>query len=716
MSRRFRFALEWVLVLLPVFFVAQDWLRYDTATILVGHEMEWLTGHVTLASDALRETGRIPRWNPYYNTGEPLLDNAFSFVMNPLSSLPTLLAGGVQGIKWSSAFYVAFAALGGWYCGYAMGLNGVGRVFLGWLLLFKGNQQMMLRTGYFQLAVQQAYFGWILGGAIEVLRTRKRYAVVLTALMVMLMFWAGNVWYILPVLVMLTAVTLSEGVLLRNTLGLRRMALAGVLTLALGAAYIVPVVQEQPSIARHAPEKRAGWEIQNPLDAYALYVRGDYEFVTEEMTVYDPHFETMGNGWLNIHYSFVVPFWFVVLVVGAVLYGLLRHRVRWRYNRITGFFIAAFQLRNITAPRQPMTPQTAFYLRFALIGGVMIVLMTLWGMGGTSLFVWLYEQFPLLGQWRFVGRALAMGSFWVAILTAIMVHWLWMRASMRGRGALLLGCALVLIELGSFWGYSPNVIAYHEEYDACLADLRAREGEDAFLTVEYLGYNIMTSFLKHKVRHWSIEADFYMIPEPNTLGWVDDFTLARENPPYYLVLDGNVSSNLVQDGQYLPDRKSLPSQYTEQCLWAYTDKALPHAFSIGAEWQQGYADLPAEYWGYANFITPVTALYREYDTIALVVEGNAKADYVLVMESAFRGWQATLNGERVPLEIIGGMLALKVPQDGQLHQILFEYRPQEFIIGAFITLVSAVGCVIALLLPRRHHRAPVTENAPSETT
>lgn len=677
-------AIEFLLILLPALFVTREWWEWDENTILPGNEAEWLTSAAFVAHDSLAEMGRIARWNPYNNWGEPLVENAFSFVLNPFSILPSLVVGGVQGIKWSSAFYLVFAAFGGWYCGKALGLNWVGRVLLAWLLLFKGNQHMMIRAGYFQLGVQQAYFGWIIGGAFEVLTTRRRTPIVLTAVMIVLMFWAGNVWYILPILITLAVMT-SVLVVRRSDIhwmAIRRMSYAAVLTLVLGAAYILPVVLQQSSIGRHPPEIRAGWELVNPLHAGLLYVDGSLQATRRDLIVYKPNMDSYVDGWLFIYYSYVAP----LSVVGSF---------------VVVFFY--YYHRKHTVERKPFLPQPPYFWRMMVIGGVLIVLITMWGMGGTGLFIWLYEHVPLLDGWRFVGRALAMSSFWVAVIIAMFAHGIWNNyGQWYMRGLLLIGCGLILADQMSYWNYTPMVIPRERTYENCLNDFREEYG-DAPLAMEYPGYNVMRAFINEKVRHLYIDADFVMLPQDNTLGR-RDHTLAWLRPPYLLSHNATFANMVLDEGLYTPYVIAKTKHYPHQptCIWQYKENSLPYAFTLSKRWHQSYRNSTIEEWIDAPYVTEVTSLQRHYDTIAVLTHARRNQEYLVVSENASYGWHVTVDGNAVPLEVIAGVIAVKLPLDGQQHFVVFEYRSTLYTIGAILTIIGAVGSIVFLLWRKKN--------------
>src|SRR6516165_9647196 len=64
-----------------------------------GDEYSYLMSSGAVASAVFHKTGAIPLWNPFIGSGEPLFENPFSYILNPLMSVPVLLQGPVDGGK-----------------------------------------------------------------------------------------------------------------------------------------------------------------------------------------------------------------------------------------------------------------------------------------------------------------------------------------------------------------------------------------------------------------------------------------------------------------------------------------------------------------------------------------------------------------------------------------------------------------------------------------
>ncbi len=497
----------------------------DPALQLPGREAEWLTSSAYLAADGLRRHGYIPLWQPYLEFGEPLVDNPFSFVLNPLSAGPSLLEGGARGVRLSVALSALLAGWGGWALARVLGCGALGRLLLALLLLGKGNMHAMIGAGYFQLGVSQAYMPWVVAGAVAALRLpRRRWSLpqrrgwppVLAAVAFTLLFWAGNIWYTLPMLVSLALLALTHALRPARRLdwpALRRLVLAAALTVGLSAVTLLPLWINRAHIGGHPDEIGAG-RVADLARVVEQFYNGDIQ----------TYLEGRAPGAAHFYYSFVTPLWFA-----ALLFVLLPPVFPFLHR--------------------PALPGA---WRVWLVGVVMVVFATVWGAGGNPLMVWLYDHVPLLGQWRFVGRALAVASFWLAVLLAMRADGLWraLRHPAWGRWlaalppvvprlrhvlalGLVLACALAAQQVNAQWHIFTGTVGPNVYDDVCLAWLRAQHPQEP-LAAYRLGYDAVVPFLRHRVRLFNIEADFTPLPLPWTQGHID---LTQSLPQYGLAWD-----------------------------------------------------------------------------------------------------------------------------------------------------------------------------------
>ncbi len=692
--------LEIVLIVIIALFVTRNHLNLDPNLRLHGRETEWLTGYGQVAHEGLKDTGVIPLWNPYYGQGEPLVDNAFSYLLNPFSSIPQLMWGATQGTKISVVIQCMLVAIGGWFLAKVLGLSTVGRLTLALLMLGKGNLHTNFDSGFFQLASQQVYFPWVIAGTIAVIKTSKRWAIVLMSFSLTLMFFAGNLWHLLPTAISVTIVTLlyARSDKHWDYAVLRRMGIVALITIGLSAVTLLSIVANFGFTEGHKDERRSGWEV---IDAHRVYLYpfvGDYDFVIEDVFIrrppelaHDDDLVTLMSWGIGSHfyYSYVAPWWYVLSLLLLLIF-LPRYRSRLPDNR--KLWIAGFGL---------------------------YVLFTMWGMGGTPLFNFLYEYVPYLAQWRFVPRALGMASFWIAVLVALgidaLLSQLWSSwrfnyaIAQRGisarlpMGLLILYSGLTviaLVDVNGHWQDTP-LAPLDEEFDSCMAWLEEAEPDrEHWLWIP--GYQTLTTMLEHDIRIVNIEADFVLGTEPNTIGDVrlDVRVRAVERG----VLSFTNVLDWFNDEGYTALEPSPSYQVFDHCIYENKNNSLPYAFVIQPD------DAPSTYISdlenpeltteFMNnlYVETVPDVMRLYDTIAIQVRSDESIEKVLtIQELAFPGWEVWIDGEQRDVEIFAKLNAVRLPTDGQRHEVVFLYRPRLVCWGGLITLFTAMLCIGFLL-------------------
>lgn len=702
-SRKFRkvHLLEILLILLMTVFVTRHHFNFEPTMRVRGHEIEWLTGYGEVAYQGLKDTGVIPLWNPYYRQGEPLVDSAFSYILNPFSSVAQLLVGSTHGTKYSIVINSGLAAVGGWFLGWVIGLSGIGRLTLALLVLGKGNMHTNFDAGYYQLAVQQAYFPWVIAGTIATLRSQHRWAMILTAVSMMLMFLAGNLWHLLPMAICVGVVTLayswSGGRF--DIKKLLRMVVVGLITFGLCAVTLLSIVSNFGLIEAHPDEARAGWEVIEPNRTYLLPFVSDYGFAAQGLLINKPPrtgppVENVSRlsftAGLHFYYGYVAPWWLVFMLLVPIPFF-------WRYRAIL--------------------PDNRLLW---VVGLGLFVLFTMWGMGGTPLFLWLYEHVPHLAQWRFVPRAFAMSSFWIAVLVAIRVDSLvrvlamrWEESSKRIPSSLLqirwykallifyIGLTgVAILEVNEQW-QDDAILKMEPHFTRCMQTLRKIEPDrEHYLWVH--GYNHMTDLLENGIRMMNIEADYMPGTAPNTVG---DLRLdARVRLTARRTLTELENLDWVLEAGYRPLETSPAFHRIEHCIYENPDLYLPYAFTYNSE------DVPRKFdtdlrhpkLSYDYFSTmpveEVIEYVRLYDTIGILVQSDATQEQVLVIqELAFPGWQVWIDGEQQDREIFAKLNAVILPMDGKVHEVFFIYHPPLLVFGAIITIITSLLCSAYLL-------------------
>jgi hypothetical protein len=686
----FVFLLEFAILIVVTLAATGSYLDNNSQTQLPGREAEWLTSTSLVATEAYQEYGYIPTWNPYYEWGEPLVSNPFASILNPISMFPVWFFGHVQGVKISIVLYTLLAGFGGWYLGYALGFSSVGRVMLGILMIGKGPMHANIMAGYYQLGVSQAYMPWVFGAAIHTLRSKRTFPVVLTALSVTLMFYAGNIWHVLPTIFALLLLTFSHlnfpktGEDNWNKQGIMRLVFAGVLSIGLSAATLFPIWAYQGSIGGHKGEIDAGWVMPRE-DAFAGYFDSSPERV-EALEIFVPAGEETVSGDLHFYYSYVIPLWFVVLI-----------------------FI-------IIPPIYPLShiPSIAQSWRIWGLGLFMFFFATFWAMGGTVFFKGLYEYVPFIAQWRFVGRAFATSSFWLAVIIAMRVDALWRslhpyiaKAPQQWRYGFFYTLAIFIFLFANiaafdsvrFWRGERNVlhtVPITSPEANCLAWLRRTNPNDEF-NVWFQGYATVRPFIENKIRLVNIEADFVPIELTPTIG-APNLGLVGIDAAYVLSPQGAYRTYYVEESGYQPV-ENAPLINNSPCIFYNSDYDAPYAAWITVSaLEQLWDDRLAVF----EQMRPVIDYKRLYDRIYLTAQASSSQERVVtIQERAFPGWRVYIDGQAADLEVIGGWVGVRLPADNEQYQVYFVYAPIWLGIGIWVTLFTALVAALYLIMPKR---------------
>jgi hypothetical protein len=167
-----------------------------------GLEHERLAGVLLPIKIGLQRYGHIPMWNPYSSIGEPVINNAFSYLFNPFHSLPVLLPDSfAQGTKIATFIALLIAGYNMWALACIIGVGPVGRMVAGALYLMNGSIAGKFYAGHFQLALSLAWPPLVLAALWWTLRSKNRLAPVAFALAFALLFFAGNIYYVLHTLI-----------------------------------------------------------------------------------------------------------------------------------------------------------------------------------------------------------------------------------------------------------------------------------------------------------------------------------------------------------------------------------------------------------------------------------------------------------------------------------------------------------------------------------
>jgi hypothetical protein len=660
-----QYAAELLVITVFALYAVRYYANFDPQMQYPGSEAEWVTFSAQWAAQSLREVGYIPRWQPYINRGQPTFDEGVGFILNPFSIVPSLLIGATNGLKVSILFYFIFAGTGGWFLGKVLGWSVLPRLLLGMLLILKGNMQSTVGSGYFQLGTVQAYFPWALAAALAIVRTpERRWTPIMLALVLALVLFAGNLYYILPVLIMVGLVFLCCGfqvrlqpfAVRRDRAVWRRILQAGIFAFGLSAVYLLPVLGYHNLIGRHPNYIFRG----DPTDIGQ--VLGQF-FVPHLLF---PH----GTWWFN-YYTYVVPFWYLILVF------------------VVAPFVVCFGLRGKLRVRN---------VYIWILGFSAFVVFTQWSIEPNPLMLWLYEHVPFIGQWRVPNRMLALSALFVAFLVAHRLNGLieTINAASLGQSRIRVVLSIALIVASFIAVFEVTNTRHQFNYlerkpqtlDTCLDWLRAVAPEKPLAVWAQNNYLVWT-FIRHDIRMANVTGDLDQLGVTPTL-YPHDLTSAI--PEFIIPLrQEEISHWEARDYQVLPDSPLYVDQYP--CLMR-NPNALSYAFTISLDdLSNAPSPLPL------GLTTPVPIILRQPERVSLWVTPQPDTQLVVVaQEVAYPGWSVRVNSSSAQLESVGQLIGVVVPAGETPQVVEFVYNGSPLLhTGGTITLLTALSAILYLL-------------------
>jgi hypothetical protein len=660
---------------------------------LRGPEYSYLVSTGAFAAQVYAHSGAIPLWNPFMGRGEPMLESAFSYVLNPFMTIPIYLNGAVQGGKDALILHIFIIGLGGWLLAKALDCRAPGRLLLGLLLSGSGSFAGAIGFGFYQMSLSQAYIPAIYAGVIGALYRTHRGWIVLLATSATLLIFSGTFWYVLPTAIGAAALTIFA-LLCRRADG--RIAVAHeALARLIGAAaltFLLASVRLIPQIAHFDLIEHPFYELLITLDFGDLFRAYFDSAPLAELHLYAQY------------YHYIAP----PLLVGIVV--LLR----------------------LWTAGDPALARLIPRWRIVLPAALLIALFTAWAQEKTLFMQWLYTSFPVLTEWRFLGRMMAAGSIWIAVLIAVgfddviraaFGRFEWRMAAIRGmipRAAVvaaLMGVgAYAAADVLQNWYRAAGTEGVFTFTAEAIDDIRAGETviDDPFIPLWSEGFFDYLPHFETLIRASFGNPDYRAAGVAPTLGTLDAMNFPPEyaaglNPDYqsyllelgYGLLPGYAGVTRygidAAEGMELKDRvvtvRHDPPTYPT-ALW-HNPNVPTYVFAVHIDdLRERIAPLTR------REAAPIQSYVHHIDSIAVTL-GDYDTGYILVVqETAYPGWTVTIDGTFYPLESVGGLIGVTLPpkpMGSGVTRVVFAYEPPLWYLGAWVTLGGAILCALYLL-------------------
>jgi hypothetical protein len=650
--------LEWALLAVVVFSFCGHFLDLGSTRILTGNESEIVQSLDWALTTGLKQ-GQFPVWNPYLKTGLPYVADPFLHVYNPLSTLPVLLFGVTDGFKIALFLSVLVAALGMWRLAVGLDFGRGARLWTALMYAFTGQAVARFFQGEYDFVLGYAWIPWVIGGVLIATRTHKRLDIAIAALSAALLFMSGNVYYsyyMLFVLIMLALVTIVDVQRIRPYLTIHparvaTVALIGLLAVGIIAVQLLPLVDFWHYIVKVADPNGTGAQSlgqilldylsKDPLRADAVKVIPREEFYA---------------------YTGIWPF-FLLLLLPFVAWK--------RQAKPLLFFIS------------------------------LLVLTVAWIDVRQMPWSSLYERTPFLNQFRYPTRMLIYGALALITLAGFGLDRLWKSLPKRGplesvsvpgiarwvagRAGLLVLVVFIVWSIGDVYAANSRHAATRDPDPPrwqTINWLRAADKGEYFVTNVNDWHSPIAANALHYVNGWY---GFDLI-RPLAGSLSSRYLEARPN---YDVLGNDRQPSA-------PDAVAVQS-FPTHTIYKYPHN-LPFAFAVANAKlfdNSGKGEL------LSDDVTTLAPHMPNPNTVDVTANGGPDSTLV-VMQSAYPGWQLSVDGQPQPVKNVSGYLAADLFSG--THRYVFTYRSLPFTVGLVISLLSLLALAAYLVLgwlPRR---------------
>jgi hypothetical protein len=662
-SRLTLFALEWLLIIVIAYtYSGKLLLNFDATKLQQTGEHNESATLPLLAEIGLSRYGEIPLWNPYMLTGFPHVGDFVNHFWNPISTIPIMLWGGINGMKVSIFLTFVLAGLGQWLFGYVLRLRPMFRLWSAILFMISGGLAMLWRVGWYELLVGAAWFPWCFAFYWRTLQSYSSASVFLTSISIFMVLSTGGGYY--PVYLFVSLAILTIIALLRARPAERTMQMNVAVQVVLFAAGLSAVVM--------IPY----------LDGYRYTARDTLPDLVQRFS------QPIHYGLMN--YMIHTPEWFNTTVLGTAG-GWNWFNIGW----LPVFALVFVPWTFYQSPRKrwPM-----------LASGILFLILMMWFANRFPPFKQIYDWIPFLYTFRFPNRLLIIAASPLLILSAHALEFPFRSSRAKARDirllywpsqknpsflsarylVTLLWLVTLIVTTKGVYDVNKNFTFADQNLNPkSFAALRWLKGYDSSLYYVNLGdQNI----------YWDWTPAAYTLEMP-----VINFQYNRhlrtqerqssESSPFI----ARAKYYLSLPDQPVPENAQQIREFEGVFLWLIPD-TLPYAFSVQPSRIQEYSKLT---------IDQVTAIEARINgPNQVIVEGTPSrdGDALVVLMSYYPGWKLLIDGQPGAVTSYNGYLGAKM-LSGQ-HSYVFYFLPNQYVIGAAISVITLLLMLFIALAPR----------------
>lgn len=662
-SRYSKFALEWFLIILVAYFYSGDvLLNFDSTRLQQTGEHNESSTLPLLAEIGLRRYGEIPLWNPYMLTGYPHTGDMLAHFWNPVSTIPILLLGGINGMKVSIFLSFVIAGLGQWALAHVMGLRRVFRLWSSILFMLSGGLALLWRVGWYELLLGAAWFPWCFAFYLQTLQKHTWSSILLTSMAIFMVISTGGGYYpfyLLVCLAVLFAILFLRAAWQERLSQLRTSILVLFFSAGLSAVIVVPY-----------------------LDGYRYSGR---DVLTDTFQFYS---QPIDYGLMN--YVIHTPEWFNSTVLGTA--------GGWNWFYIGWLPVAALAM-------VPLAFSQSRHRRLPiLISGLLFLVLIMWFANRFTAFEKIYDWIPFLYNLRFPNRLLIIATSPLLILAAQGLEHLyrlsrvWVRniklvhsPSGSRRTVFAVHYVMTLLWILGLVSTTKTVYDVNQSFafiDQSLnpkpfAALKWLKSYDPSLYYVNIGGGII-------YWDWTPAAFAYEVPMINFLYSrhlrTQDEQRAESSP-----FAARAKYQISLPDQTPPEGAKQIREFEGVLVWEVPN-VLPYAFTVQPALIQPYSRLST------NQVNSVNVRINGPNQVVAQGAPSQNGDVLVILMSHYPGWKLLIDGKPAQVTSYNGYLGTKM-LPGE-HSYVFYFLPELFIIGASISAVTIlVMMAIGLFSP-----------------
>ena len=653
------FALEWLLIIVIAYFYSGDvLLNLDPFKLQQTGEHNASATLPLLTEIGLNRYGEIPLWNPYMLTGFPHNGDPLGHFWNPVSTIPIMIWGGVNGMKVSIFLSFIIAGLGQWMFSYVMRLQRIFRLWSSILFMISGGLVLLWRIGWYELLLGAVWFPWAFALYIYALRKHSLSSIFYMSIAIYMIISTGGGYYPFYLAACLITIFIAMFMMATRQERFRQVQtsiLILVCTAALAAVILIPYAQVYRSYGRDVHvdlQQQYSQPIEYGLMNFAIYTRD----------------------------------WFNASVLGTA--------GGWNWFYIGWLPVAALAFIPLAFARSPRVRLPI------VITGILFIMLMMWFANRFTPFEKVFDWIPFLYNLRFPNRLLIIATSPLLILAGLGLEHAYRTSKALVRNIKLVHSAsgrkrtIVFAHLIITWVWIIGLLSltrpvYSVNQDFGFADQSFNPKPFAALSwLRTYDNSLYYVNIGGGSIYWDWTAPAYDLEVP-----VINFLYSR----HLRTQDMQRSdySPFVAQAKYqisLPTEAAPPNavqirEFDGVLVWAVPD-VLPYAFSVQPDLTQQYTHLGTDQ------VTALTARLNGPNQVVAKGAPGSDGDVLVVLMSHFPGWKLLIDGRPAEVTPVNGYLGAKMLPG--VHTYQFYFLPSTFIVGAIISAVSWLA-VIAVL-------------------